>query len=159
MMASDRAQRSMARTAKKSEGRLIESIAEWKQKRNLKIKKNAIRIVKMARAKARGENFKVYMKRRRTRSFEGFLYNYEFNFEILDIKDYIIILQDAFLRGDNRVVKFIFQNDLLPEEGMDIWFNEIFWGGNRNRFGIVKERLAYQHEGISLIDNYWKDSQ
>jgi hypothetical protein len=41
----------------------------------------------------------------------------------------------------------------------DIWFNEIFWNGNRNRFGIVKERLAYQHEGISLIDNYWKDSQ
>lgn len=41
----------------------------------------------------------------------------------------------------------------------DIWFNEIFWRGNKNKFGIVKERLAYQHEGISLIDNYWKDSQ
>lgn len=41
----------------------------------------------------------------------------------------------------------------------DLWFNEIFWAEGISRFGIIKERLAYQHEGISLIDNIWKESQ
>jgi hypothetical protein len=41
----------------------------------------------------------------------------------------------------------------------DIWFNEIFWRENKSKFGAIKERLAYQHEGISLIDNHWKESQ
>lgn len=41
----------------------------------------------------------------------------------------------------------------------DIWFNEIFWRSNKSRFGVIKERLAYQHEGISLIDNTWKEAQ
>jgi hypothetical protein len=41
----------------------------------------------------------------------------------------------------------------------DIWFNEIFWRENESKFGAIKERLAYQHEGISLIDNMWKESQ
>jgi hypothetical protein len=41
----------------------------------------------------------------------------------------------------------------------DIWFNEVFWREGRSRFGIIKERLAHQHEGISLIDNVWKESQ
>lgn len=41
----------------------------------------------------------------------------------------------------------------------DLWFNESFWRSGFKRFGIVKERLARQHEGISLIDNVWKESQ
>lgn len=41
----------------------------------------------------------------------------------------------------------------------DIWFNEALWRSGINRFGIIKERLARQHEGISLIDNVWKESQ
>jgi len=41
----------------------------------------------------------------------------------------------------------------------DIWFNEVFWRLGYPRFGIIKERLARQHEGISLIDNVWKESQ
>lgn len=41
----------------------------------------------------------------------------------------------------------------------DIWFNEVLWSEGINRMGIIKDRLAVQHEGISLIDNVWKDSQ
>ena len=41
----------------------------------------------------------------------------------------------------------------------DIWFNEIFWREGVARFGIIKDRLARQHEGFSLIDNHWKESQ
>ena len=41
----------------------------------------------------------------------------------------------------------------------DIWFNEVNWACNNYRFGIIKERLAYQHEGHSLIDDCWKESQ
>jgi hypothetical protein len=41
----------------------------------------------------------------------------------------------------------------------DIWFNEIFWREGIARFGIIKDRLARQHEGFSLIDNHWKESQ
>lgn len=41
----------------------------------------------------------------------------------------------------------------------DIWFNEIFWRNGLNRFGILKEKVTIQHEGISLIDNFWKPSQ
>lgn len=49
--------------------------------------------------------------------------------------------------------------DRFSWDSPDIWFNEIFWLGRKNRFGIIRERLAYQHEGFSLIDNHWKDSQ
>lgn len=41
----------------------------------------------------------------------------------------------------------------------DIWFNEAFWSSGYSRFAIIKERLAVQHEGFSLIDNVWKESQ
>ena len=41
----------------------------------------------------------------------------------------------------------------------DIWFNEIFWRNGLNRFGILKEKVTIQHEGISLIDNVWKPNQ
>jgi len=41
----------------------------------------------------------------------------------------------------------------------DIWFNEVYWREGRSKFGIIKERLARQHEGLSLIDNVWKESQ
>lgn len=41
----------------------------------------------------------------------------------------------------------------------DIWFNEIFWKNGLKKFGILKERIAIQHEGFSLIDNHWKSSQ
>jgi hypothetical protein len=41
----------------------------------------------------------------------------------------------------------------------DIWFNEIFWRNGLNRFGILKEKVTIQHEGMSLIDNHWKHSQ
>lgn len=41
----------------------------------------------------------------------------------------------------------------------DIWFNESFWRSGISRFGIIRDRLARQHEGISLIDDIWKDSQ
>jgi hypothetical protein len=41
----------------------------------------------------------------------------------------------------------------------DLWFNESFWRSGISRFGIIKDRLARQHEGISLIDDIWKDSQ
>jgi hypothetical protein len=41
----------------------------------------------------------------------------------------------------------------------DLWFNESFWRSGLTRFGIIKERLARQYEGVSLIDNVWKESQ
>ncbi len=41
----------------------------------------------------------------------------------------------------------------------DLWFNESFWRSGLTRFGIIRERLARQYEGISLIDNVWKESQ
>jgi hypothetical protein len=41
----------------------------------------------------------------------------------------------------------------------DLWFNEINWLHGNSRFGISFERSAFQHEGHSLIDNCWKDSQ
>jgi len=41
----------------------------------------------------------------------------------------------------------------------DLWFNESFWRSGLSKFGIIRERLARQHEGISLIDNIWKESQ
>lgn len=41
----------------------------------------------------------------------------------------------------------------------DLWFNESFWRSGLSKFGIIKERLARQHEGVSLIDNVWKESQ
>lgn len=41
----------------------------------------------------------------------------------------------------------------------DLWFNEINWLHGYSRFGISFERSAFQHEGHSLIDNCWKDSQ
>jgi len=41
----------------------------------------------------------------------------------------------------------------------DLWFNEINWLHGNFRFGISFERSAFQHEGHSLIDNCWKDSQ
>ncbi len=41
----------------------------------------------------------------------------------------------------------------------DIWFNEVFWREGVSRFAIIKDRLARQHEGFSLIDNHWKESQ
>ena len=41
----------------------------------------------------------------------------------------------------------------------DLWFNESFWRSGLSRFGIIKERLARQYEGVSLIDNVWKESQ
>lgn len=41
----------------------------------------------------------------------------------------------------------------------DLWFNESFWRSGISRFGIIKERLARQYEGVSLIDNVWKESQ
>lgn len=41
----------------------------------------------------------------------------------------------------------------------DLWFNETFWRSGFSRFGIIKERLARQYEGVSLIDNIWKESQ
>ena len=49
--------------------------------------------------------------------------------------------------------------DKFSWDSPDIWFNEALWRSGLNRFGIVKERLARQHEGISLIDNVWKESQ
>jgi hypothetical protein len=49
--------------------------------------------------------------------------------------------------------------DKFSWDSPDIWFNEALWRSGVNRFGIVKERLARQHEGISLIDNVWKESQ
>jgi len=41
----------------------------------------------------------------------------------------------------------------------DIWFNEINWRDKNFRFAISWERSAYQHEGHSLIDDCWKESQ
>jgi hypothetical protein len=41
----------------------------------------------------------------------------------------------------------------------DIWFNEVNWLCDNYRFGIIRERLAFQHEGHSLIDDCWKESQ
>jgi hypothetical protein len=41
----------------------------------------------------------------------------------------------------------------------DLWFFEINWKHGNDRFGISYERSAFQHEGLSLIDNCWKDSQ
>lgn len=41
----------------------------------------------------------------------------------------------------------------------DIWFNEVNWIHNNYRFAIPWERSAYQHEGHSLIDDCWKESQ
>jgi len=49
--------------------------------------------------------------------------------------------------------------DEFSWDSPDIWFNEALWRSGINRFGIIKERLARQHEGISLIDNVWKESQ
>jgi len=49
--------------------------------------------------------------------------------------------------------------DRFSWDSPDIWFNEVLWRSGLNRFGIVKERLARQHEGVSLIDNVWKESQ
>ena len=49
--------------------------------------------------------------------------------------------------------------DKFSWDSPDIWFNEALWRSGHNRFGIVKERLARQHEGVSLIDNVWKESQ
>lgn len=49
--------------------------------------------------------------------------------------------------------------DKYSWDSPDIWFNEALWRSGYSRFGIVKERLAMQHEGVSLIDNVWKESQ
>lgn len=51
------------------------------------------------------------------------------------------------------------QFNSISWDSPDIWFNEAFWMGNRNRFAILWERAARQHEGVSLIDNIWKESQ
>lgn len=47
----------------------------------------------------------------------------------------------------------------LSWDSPDIWFNEAFWSIGVSRFAIIKERLAVQHQGFSLIDNVWKESQ
>ena len=49
--------------------------------------------------------------------------------------------------------------DKFSWDSPDIWFNEANWLDNNYRFGIIQDRLAYQHEGHSLIDDCWKDSQ
>jgi hypothetical protein len=41
----------------------------------------------------------------------------------------------------------------------DIWFNEVQWREGINKMGIIRDRLARQYEGVSLIDNVWKESQ
>ena len=49
--------------------------------------------------------------------------------------------------------------DKLSWDSPDIWFNEAFWTMDNRRFGIIKKKLASQHEGISLIDNVWRDKK
>jgi len=49
--------------------------------------------------------------------------------------------------------------DKFSWDSPDIWFNEIFWANGKSRFGIIKEKIASQHQGISLIDNCWKEKQ
>ncbi len=51
------------------------------------------------------------------------------------------------------------QLENLSWDSPDIWFNEAFWRGGKNRFAILWERAAFQHSGYSLIDNVWKESQ
>jgi len=43
--------------------------------------------------------------------------------------------------------------DKLSWDSPDIWFNEAFWTMDNRKFGIIKDKLASQHEGHSLIDD------
>ena len=46
-----------------------------------------------------------------------------------------------------------------PWETPDVWFNMVFHTRGISKFGIIRERMAKQHEGISLIDNHFKNEQ
>ena len=43
-----------------------------------------------------------------------------------------------------------------PWETPDVWFNMVFHTRGPSRFGIINQGIAYQHEGLSMIDNIWK---
>jgi len=79
-------------------------------------------------------------------------------YEKFYITDKIILAHCVFLPKKSRE-HLLYSLENFSWDSPDIWFNEIFWSGGKRRFGIIKERLAYQHEGFSLIDNHWKDSQ
>jgi hypothetical protein len=49
--------------------------------------------------------------------------------------------------------------DKYSWDSPDIWFNEVQWSEGITQMGIIRDRLARQHEGVSLIDNVWKESQ
>lgn len=97
-----------------------------------------------------------------SRYVNGFLQSPELD-EAWDYPDFyitnkIILAHCVVLPQASR--NFIFEAlEKYSWDSPDVWFNEIFWREDRSRFGIIKERLAHQHEGISLIDNVWKDSQ
>ncbi|NBV27894.1 hypothetical protein EBS02_02585 [bacterium] len=80
------------------------------------------------------------------------------NFEDFYITNKIILAHCIVLTPVGRE----FYLDVLQGDSWDspdLWFSEINWRHGNNRFGISYERSAYQHEGFSLIDNCWKDSQ
>lgn len=97
-----------------------------------------------------------------SRFANGFLqspvYETDPDFPEFHITDKVILAHCLILHRSGRE----FYLDRLAEnnwDSPDLWFNEINWLHGNNRFGISWERSAFQHEGLSLIDNYWKDSQ
>lgn len=80
-----------------------------------------------------------------------------------DFPDYyktnkIILAHCVVLPSSSR--EFILEAlDTVPWDSPDIWFNEALWRVGKGNFGIIQDRLARQHEGISLIDDVWKESQ
>jgi hypothetical protein len=80
------------------------------------------------------------------------------NFEDFYITNKIILAHCLVLTPMGRE----FYLNVLQEDSWDspdLWFNEINWKYGNTRFGISYERCAHQHEGFSLIDNCWKESQ
>lgn len=47
----------------------------------------------------------------------------------------------------------------LSWESPDVWLNEAVWSTGSSSHAIIKTPVAFQHQGVSLIDNVWKDVQ
>ena len=97
-----------------------------------------------------------------SRFVNGFLQSpetgFDDNYPDFYVTNKVILAHCVVLPASSRdiILKAI---DVFSWDSPDIWFNEVLWRSGINRFGIIRERLARQHEGISLIDNVWKESQ
>jgi hypothetical protein len=82
----------------------------------------------------------------------------DLKFEDFYITDKIILAHCLILTPIGREFYLnVLQGDSW--DSPDIWFTKVNWNHGNYRFGVSYERSAFQHEGFSLIDNCWKDSQ